>query len=218
MTSLMSIFDPCSSTKVSNWACGAVIFFLFCSNYWELSSTNKIFQKHLIKLMTDTYVMMKKTTLIFVAMFFFFLINNLLGLFPFGFSLTSHFLYNFFFGATFWFATNLWGFTKNLSSNLAHFTPEGCPPLLIPFMVLVEMLSALIRPITLSLRLMSNMMAGHMILSLLSKAVFALSWYLSPLFFSLELGFLLFESGVSFIQAYVFTTLMSLYWGESEGH
>nr|YP_010890547.1 ATP synthase F0 subunit 6 [Franciscoloa roseicapillae]WIM51553.1 ATP synthase subunit 6 [Franciscoloa roseicapillae]WIM51566.1 ATP synthase subunit 6 [Franciscoloa roseicapillae] len=217
MASLLSIFDPSSSTPIMNWA---VILFLMLfpisTRFWALSSSVQLVYTELLKLVNFMSKTSTKMEIYFVSIFMMFLLINLGGLMPYSFSLTSHFNFNFSLALTLWLGTMLWGFSKHLEHNLAHLTPMGCPLILVPFMVLVETISSLIRPITLSLRLMSNMLAGHMILALLSKAVYVMPFLVKPLFFSLEALFLVFELGVSFIQTYVFYSLMLLYWQESD--
>nr|YP_010890509.1 ATP synthase F0 subunit 6 [Colpocephalum eucarenum]WIM51515.1 ATP synthase subunit 6 [Colpocephalum eucarenum] len=218
MTSLLSTFDPCSNLLISNWIFLFILIVIFpmSSFFWKSLSLVQQGYFILVEVLTSLFNNKMKTELMFVSVFLFLLMINLSGLIPYGFSLTSHYSFNFSLGLTLWLSTMIWGFSKNLNSNIAHLTPMGCPLGLVPFMVLVESISMLIRPITLSLRLMSNMLAGHMIISLLCGACYSMSFLLKPSFFLLEIGFLMFELGVAFIQTYVFSMLMSLYWEETE--
>nr|WNE90729.1 ATP synthase F0 subunit 6 [Actornithophilus gracilis] len=215
MTSLLSVFDPCSSVLWNlNWM--SPFFLFFISTFYMIPS---MFQQSffiILKLVTSLFKEGKNSALVFVCVFFFLLIMNLMGLMPYFFSATSHLFFNLSFSLTLWLATVLWGFTKNFDHNIAHLTPMGCPSILVPFMVLVELVSSLIRPLTLSLRLMSNILAGHLILTLISKGVFSFYNLPSLLMFLLHSGFFMFEIGVAFIQAYVFSSLLHLYWLESE--
>lgn len=99
----------------------------------------------------------------------------------------------------------------NLNGFLAHLVPLGTPGVLMPFMVLVELVRNIIRPITLSVRLAANMVAGHLLMVLLGGFI------LSQNFFSflgtslVGLVLTLLEIAVCFIQAYVFVTLLTLY-------
>lgn len=99
---------------------------------------------------------------------------------------------------------------------LAHLVPVGTPPALIPFMVLIELISSLIRPLTLSVRLAANMVAGHLLLTLLrSQMVNApVSVMICVLTRILILGIL--ERAVALIQAYVYSVLITLYLNEVE--
>lgn len=94
---------------------------------------------------------------------------------------------------------------------LAHLVPAGTPYILIPFMVLIELVRNLIRPITLSVRLAANLVAGHLLITLISSPIssssnFGLLVLLAALFILIIL-----ESAVTFIQAYVFRILRTLY-------
>lgn len=94
---------------------------------------------------------------------------------------------------------------------LAHLVPMGTPPALIPFIVLIEIVRNVIRPITLSVRLAANMVAGHLLLTLLSsQAIWLPLPYLLVLLAALILLRTL-ESAVALIQAYVFRVLSALY-------
>lgn len=112
-----------------------------------------------------------------VRIFIFLILVNLLGLFPYVFSLSRHLNFAFCFGLPFWFSLILSGFFFNFYDVVGHFLPRGAPALLNPFLVLVETVRIMVRPITLSVRLSANMRAGHIILGLLGR-------YLSSAFFS----------------------------------
>nr|YP_010875331.1 ATP synthase F0 subunit 6 [Ciconiphilus decimfasciatus]WGW14985.1 ATP synthase subunit 6 [Ciconiphilus decimfasciatus] len=213
MTSLMSIFDPSTNVMTSNWLIVISFLFLPLNFYWKSLSFVQFSVFFLIKQLCCLFKNSMKTELIFVSLFTYLFFLNSIGLMPYMFSTTSHFLFNFFLGLPLWMSTMLWGLINNFVHNTAHLTPMGCPDVLVPFMVMVESISSLIRPLTISLRLMANMLAGHMILTMLSLGACNL-WFL-PLFF-VNLMFFLFEMTVVFIQTYVFSMLMSLYWMETE--
>lgn len=104
----------------------------------------------------------------------------------------------------------------NTSLFLAHLVPKGTPMLLVPFMVLIELLRNIIRPFTLGIRLAANMVAGHLILVLVSSPVYNLS---SSVIIVVMVGLLLLttlELAVSIIQSYVFMSLGALYIREVE--
>lgn len=103
---------------------------------------------------------------------------------------------------------------NNPSSALAHLVPRGTPTILVPFIVLIELIRNIIRPLTLSIRLAANMVAGHLLLRLLSLPAPS-SRFLIVRCLGRALILLTFlELGVSFIQRYVFITLSSLYISE----
>lgn len=99
-----------------------------------------------------------------------------------------------------------------LNNLLTHLTPQGTPALLIPFIVIIESISLIIRPITLSIRLTANIIAGHLLLSLLGSSGQLISRIIliNIILFSQILLFIL-EISVSIIQAYVFSILSTLY-------
>lgn len=96
----------------------------------------------------------------------------------------------------------------------ARLVPYGAPMVLGPFLFILEAVRLIIRPVSLSLRLAVNLRAGHCLLSLIRQLLVAL-FLSSPVFmvpaFFIHLGYFLLEIGISFIQAYIFTTLLALY-------
>ncbi|KYN20699.1 ATP synthase subunit a, partial [Trachymyrmex cornetzi] len=101
---------------------------------------------------------------------------------------------------------------NHLGILLAHLTPSGTPSILIPFMVIIESISLIIRPLTLAIRLTANIIAGHLLLTLLGSSginINSLST-LSILIFT-QILLLTLEIAVSLIQAYVFSILSTLY-------
>src|SRR5882672_8808545 len=95
---------------------------------------------------------------------------------------------------------------------LAHLVPQSTPPFLISFIVLIETVRNLIRPLTLAVRLTANIIAGHLLITLLGNQIVANeSLILSPLIVRTQLILLLLETAVALIQAYVFAILTTLY-------
>ena len=97
---------------------------------------------------------------------------------------------------------------------MAHLVPKGTPYALVPFMVLIEVVSNLIRPLTLSIRLAANIVAGHLLLVLVRGPMPSMRAALLGTAFIALIALMVLELGVSFIQAYVFMTLSSLYLDE----
>ena len=100
---------------------------------------------------------------------------------------------------------------KNTSRALAHLVPKGTPLALVPFIVLIEIISNLIRPLTLSVRLAANIVAGHLLLVLVRRPIPVVNYGVLSVAFVALIALMVLELGVSFIQAYVFITLSSLY-------
>lgn len=107
------------------------------------------------------------------------------------------------------------GYTYNFKKSLAHLCPSGAPILLIPLLVIIERISILIRPLTLTVRLVANIRAGHIILALTASALSSGLNHLAVGFLGIIIiAYYLFEFFVSLIQAYIFTLLVSLYIAE----
>nr|QPN54264.1 ATP synthase F0 subunit 6 [Myrsidea sp. ADS-2020] len=213
MTSLMSIFDPSMSIHYLGWSGMLLGVLVFKNVFWKVSSLVLLLLELVIHLLLKLY---KSQSTLFVALFLFIMNMNLVGLLPLVFSPTSHLSFNITLSLILWLGMLLWYWLNNSSQFLSHLTPLGSPLVLSPVLVLIELISNLIRPLTLSLRLMANIMAGHMILTLISKGVFNLSIVVSAPLFVILVGFTMFEFGVALIQSYVFTSLMALYWEESD--
>nr|YP_010582851.1 ATP synthase F0 subunit 6 [Tripneustes kermadecensis]UFZ01330.1 ATP synthase subunit 6 [Tripneustes kermadecensis] len=138
---------------------------------------------------------------------------NVLGLFPYAFTATSHISLTYSLGFPLWMAVNVLGFYLAFNSRLSHLVPQGTPSALIPLMVWIETLSLFAQPIALGLRLAANLTAGHLLIFLLSTAIWLLSANPTisvPIFIIFVLLFVL-EIGVACIQAYVFTALVHFY-------
>jgi F-type H+-transporting ATPase subunit a len=97
----------------------------------------------------------------------------------------------------------------------AHLVPTGSPFGLLPFIVIIELLSSFIRPISLSVRLVANIVAGHLLITLLSSAVSTETRLFALAVILLGLGLLrVLETAVALIQAYVFSVLSTIYLSE----
>nr|YP_009726145.1 ATP synthase F0 subunit 6 [Holothuria pervicax]QHR85447.1 ATP synthase F0 subunit 6 [Holothuria pervicax] len=152
-------------------------------------------------------------TLILTAVFFIILSINLIGLFPYAFTISSHASFTYSLAIPLWMSVNILGFYLAFNSRLSHLVPQGTPFALIPAMVWIETLSLFAQPIALGLRLAANLTAGHLLLFLLSTATWLLSSSPTISLLTLTILILLFilEVGVACIQAYVFTSLSHFY-------
>nr|QOJ44867.1 ATP synthase F0 subunit 6 [Allobates carajas] len=159
-----------------------------------------------------------KWALMFTSLMVFLLGNNILGLLPYTFTPTTQLSLNLGLAVPFWLATVLIGFRSHPIKALAHLLPEGTPTPLIPFMIILETIGLLIRPVALAVRLTANLTAGHLLLQLISMAT-ACFMFSSPTLTILTLALLfllyLLEFAVSIIQAYVFVLLVCLYLEEN---
>nr|QOJ44816.1 ATP synthase F0 subunit 6 [Allobates femoralis] len=159
----------------------------------------------------------QKWALLFTALMVFILGHNSLGLLPYSFTPTTQLSMNMGFAIPFWLTTVLIGFRTYPAKALSHFLPPGTPTLLVPFLIILETISMLIRPVALAVRLTANLTAGHLLLQLTSTAAFYLIF--SPIYFPLAfialLALTVLELAVAVIQAYVFVLLLSLYLEEN---
>jgi len=149
-----------------------------------------------------------------ITLFTLILTINVLALFPQNFPNTPQLTLNLLLAIVLWIRTLLFGITKNTKSFLIHLVPQGTPSFLINFMVLIEITRILIRPITLSVRLTANILAGHLLMSLLRNFLMRRNFFLSIFYIPFVLTIL--ERAVAFIQAYVFVTLITLYAAENQ--
>jgi F-type H+-transporting ATPase subunit a len=145
------------------------------------------------------------------TIFIFILTLNLLGLIPHSFTVTSHIIVTFAFAAMVWITVTLIGFARHGFGYLRLFVPEGIPIWLMPIIIPIELISYLIRPVSHSVRLFANMMAGHTMLKVFAGFVVGLGliggW--APLAFLVAFTGL--EFLVAFLQALIFTVLTCIY-------
>ena len=144
------------------------------------------------------------------TLFVFVPLGNLLGMVPWSFTFTSHIIVTFALAALVFIGVTLIGIFKHGFKFLSLFVPHGVPAVLLVLLVPIEMLSYLIRPFTLSIRLFANMMAGHTMLVIFGSFVAALGIFgIAPI--AMDVFLVLLEFLVAVLQAYVFVILSSLY-------
>ena len=145
------------------------------------------------------------------TLFMFVLLCNMIGMLPYSFTVTSHIIVTLVMAMFIFFAVTIIGFLKHGLGYLKLFVPSGVPIILLPLIVVIEIISYLSRPISLSVRLFANMMAGHTMMKVFGGFVVSLGlvggWL--PLGFSVALTGL--EILVAFLQAYVFAILTCIY-------
>lgn len=158
----------------------------------------------------------KYLALIFYLFLFIFL-ANIIGMIPYSFTVTSHFIFTFGIAFIFFFGATFTGFIKHKLHFFGLFLPEGAPIFIMPFIVTIEIISYLARVFSLSIRLFANMMAGHTLLNILA-------WFCWSMFLTLGIWFQIafipliiiflvtgLEIAIAFLQAYVFTVLICIY-------
>jgi len=134
-----------------------------------------------------------------------------LGLLPYIFTRTSHLIITLSLALPLWIAFILFGWINHTQHIFAHLVPQGTPSALIPFIVLIETIRNVIRPGTLAVRLAANMIAGHLLLTLLGSTGPSLSTSILSLLIIAQILLLILESAVAIIQSYVFAVLRTLY-------
>nr|UQU69066.1 ATP synthase F0 subunit 6 [Megabeleses sp.] len=222
MANLFSIFDPSSSIfNISlNWLSSLLGLLFLPQSYWFIlprinAVMNNIYlQVHFELSLILKNNMNKSSTLIFMSLFSFIIYNNFLGLFPYIFTSTSHLSLTLMMAFPLWLSFMLFGWINNVNHMFAHLVPQNTPPLLMCFMVLIESISNLIRSLTLSVRLSANMIAGHLLMTLLSSASMNMSLYFTTFLILIQVLLLTLESAVAIIQSYVFMILSTLYASE----
>jgi F-type H+-transporting ATPase subunit a len=151
------------------------------------------------------------------ALFIYILINNLVGMVPYSFAPTSHFILTFSISFTIVIGATILGFQIHSLKFFSLFVPSGCPLGLLPLLVLIEFISYLSRNVSLGLRLGANITSGHMLLSILSGFVYNImnSGIIFFIIGLIPLTFIIMFSGlelvIAFIQAQVFVVLASAY-------
>jgi F-type H+-transporting ATPase subunit a len=144
------------------------------------------------------------------SLFIFVLVLNMLGMIPYSFTVTSHIVVTFALAALVFIVVTGIGFARHGLSFLKLFKPEGLPTALVPIIVPIELISYLIRPISLSVRLFANMMAGHTLLKVFAGFVVSLGVAgVVPLVATVAFTGL--EFLVAFLQAMIFAVLTSIY-------
>ncbi len=145
------------------------------------------------------------------SLFLFILACNVLGLLPYSFTVTSHIIVTLALGLLTIVVITAIGFAKHGVHFLSLFVPSGVPGWLLPLLVPIEIISYLIRPFSLAVRLFANMVAGHMMLKVFAGFVIMLGFAGGWLPIIVMVGLFALELLVAFLQAYVFALLASIY-------
>ena len=224
MTNLFSSFDPMVNiigfNIRLNWISRIIPILILPQAYWITSSQiiksieNIINYLHGELAAVFGLVALPGTIFTFLRFFFFIFFCNLIGLAPYIFTRSSHISFTLTLALPIWLGRILFSMKNQYNRLFAHLVPTGTPGALIPVIVIIETVSNLIRPGTLSIRLAANIVAGHLLLTLLgSQGPNAQGIVLLVLVGRLIL-LLCLELAVACIQAYVFTILRSLYLNE----
>ena len=178
----------------------------------KIQLMSEILYNFISKMISDTAGKKAKPYFSFVfSLFIFILFCNMVGMLPYSFTVTSHIIVTLTFAIFIFIGVTILGFIIHGFKYLKIFVPSGVPMVLLPIISIIEIISYLSRPISLSVRLFANMMAGHTMLKVFGGFVISLGiiggWL--PLTFSVALTGL--EILVAFLQAYVFAILTCIY-------
>lgn len=178
----------------------------------KLQLMSELFYNFIAKMISDTAGSKAKPYFAFIfSLFIFVLFCNMVGMIPYSFTVTSHIRITMLLALVIFIGVTIIGFIKHGFGYLKLFVPSGVPVVLLPLIVVIEIISYLSRPVSLSVRLFANMMAGHTMMKVFGGFVVSLGilggWL--PLSFSVALTGL--EILVAFLQAYVFAILTCIY-------
>jgi len=193
------------------------ILFLFSTREKKLIPSkiqliSEMLYNFIAKMISDTAGKKAKPYFPFIfSLFIFILFCNMVGMLPYSFTVTSHIIVTLTFAIFIFIAVNILGFVIHGFKYLKIFVPSGVPIILLPMITIIEIISYLSRPLSLSVRLFANMMAGHTMLKVFGGFVVSLGliggWL--PLSFAVALTGL--EILIAFLQAYVFAILTCIY-------
>ncbi|KAF3759842.1 ATP synthase F0 subunit 6 (mitochondrion) [Drosophila pseudoobscura] len=221
MTNLFSVFDPSAIFNLSlNWLSTFLGLLMIPSIYWLMPSRFNIFWNSILQTLHKEFKTLlgpsghNGSTFIFISLFSLILFNNFMGLFPYIFTSTSHLTLTLSLALPLWLCFMLYGWINHTQHMFAHLVPQGTPAVLMPFMVCIETISNVIRPGTLAVRLTANMIAGHLLLTLLGNTGPSMSYFLVTFLLIAQIALLVLESAVAMIQSYVFAVLSTLYSSE----
>ena len=218
MTNLFSVFDPGSMWALPlNWVSSFCVLAFLPPLFWLSITQAKSLTLKTLNMVHVEFSAILGTksspgnTIIVVSLFAFIALNNTLGLSPYAFTASSHLTFSLVMALPLWLGHILFSAFRQPSSMLAHLVPRGTPYPLMPLMVIIEIISNLIRPFTLAVRLAANMVAGHLLLALISgQAPISPAMIIPLIVLGVSLLGIL-ESAVALIQAYVFSVLRTLY-------
>jgi len=221
ITNLFSRFDPLSRiiNLSLNWTSTFLGFLFIPYLFWAIPSRWSLLWSSITSTLHKEFKVLlgpsdSGGTILFVRLFSLIVFNNFLGLLPYVFTRTRHLAITLALSLPLWVSFMIFGWVNHTQHIFAHLVPLGTPGALIPFIVLIETVRNIIRPGTLAVRLAANIIAGHLLLTLLGNTGPSLA--IIPLVFLIisQILLLLLESAVAIIQSYVFAVLRTLYASE----
>lgn len=216
---LFSIFDPTTNlfNLSINWIRTLLGLIFIPYSFWLIPNRHFIIWNFILNSLHNEFKNLLKnnyfngSTFIFISLFSFILFNNFLGLFPYIFTRTRHLTLTLSISLPLWLRFILYGWINNYQHIFSHIIPQSTPTILIPFIVLIETISNIIRPGTLAVRLTANIIAGHLLITLLRRTGTNLSYIFIIILILIQILLLILESAVAVIQSYVIAILRTLY-------
>nr|ACH85668.1 ATP synthase subunit 6 [Nasonia giraulti] len=218
MMNLFSIFDPSTSMNLSmNWISSIYIILFYPNLFWLIPSRWNYLYINMIKYLINEFFMLLNNKInvmnmiMFISLFMMIMLNNFLGLYPYIYTSSSQMSMSMTLSLTLWMMMMMFGWMINTNHMFIHLVPQGTPSMLMPFMVMIESISNIIRPLTLAVRLSANMIAGHLLMTLISSTGNKLNMVMLSIMLLTQSVLIILELSVSVIQAYVFSVLSLLY-------
>ena len=188
----------------------------------KIQLISEMLYSFIAKMISDTAGSKAKPYFPFIfSLFVFVLLCNMVGMLPYAFTVTSHIIVTLIMALFIFVAVTIIGFIKHGFKYLSIFVPSGVPKILLPLITVIEIISYLSRPVSLSVRLFANMMAGHILLKVLLGFAWTMMMAGGVIFFLhlIPMGvvfvLLFLETAIAVIQAYVFATLTCIYLNEA---
>lgn len=221
MNNLFATFDPTRLLGLPiNWIAALSLQLILPMSFWARSGSLKtVIKAAKIGLHSEFSAILGPLSrpglsLIPISLCLFIMLNNFLGLAPHVFTSSRHPAFTVAMAFPLWAGHIILGMLKTPTRILAHLVPLGTPVALMPFIVLIELVRRVIRPLTLRVRLAANMVAGHLLLTLLGNGAPAASIGLMAVILITMILLITLEIAVALIQSYVFSILRTLYFNE----
>nr|YP_010154755.1 ATP synthase F0 subunit 6 [Ceratina okinawana]QQX27990.1 ATP synthase F0 subunit 6 [Ceratina okinawana] len=222
MNNLFENFDSSTNSNMSlNWFMMFFPLLLMPYYYWMIPSRinylwfliiNMIYNE--FKIITTKFY--QSNIIIFLSLMIYLMLLNLFSLIPYIFTITSQMSFNLILSMSLWLSFMLYSWINTPMKNLIHLVPLNTPLMLMHFMVIIELISNLIRPWTLAIRLTANLISGHLLFTLLGMFMSQILLPIMIMTIFIQNLLLILEFSMSFIQAYVFSILSILYFSENK--
>lgn len=215
-------FDPKTRIFIEiNWIVILIRSIILVLRFWKKPSRLNLLIFFLTNIIKEQFKIALKRSKdarrrILVSLFLLILLINIIGLFPNIFTPRRHITINLTIAFPLWLGFLIFGWINFTNKILAHLVPNGTPIPLIRFIVLIEIIRNIIRSLTLSIRLIANIVSGHLLLTLIGNLIQSKGLIIISILTIIQSILTRLEIGVAFIQAYVFCILLTLYSNDSD--